>query len=127
MKKKRYYTVIMSLFLIPVLTFAAVKVNPVKVYEAGIKAYESENYKKASLLFEDAIEAGLSEDKLKAAYRKLYFIAFMADDPKKIGYYEAKCESLIPGFKPIDRHEFTDLKQIALYLLNSLENRNSNF
>ena len=56
----RLLLTIQCLLLINGLTFAAVKINPVKVYEAGVKAYEAGNYNKAIDLLEDAIEAGLS-------------------------------------------------------------------
>jgi len=120
MKKIALLTTIQCLFLVSFLSFAAVKINPVKIYEAGVKAYESGHYKKAIRLLESAIDAGLSGEKLKHSYRKLYFSAFITDNPKKIGYYEAKCESLIPGFKAINKLAFTDLMETALFLASSL-------
>ena len=64
------FSIILFLFFLSNISFAVV--DAVRSYEAGVKAYESGNYKKAIRLLENAVEAGLSgkelidaEDKIK--------------------------------------------------------------
>ena len=91
----------MCIFIITSLSFAGVKINPEKVYEAGVKAFESAKYKKAIGLFEKAIETGLRSEKLKDSYLKLYYSAILVDNQNNIKDYEAKCKRFVSGFKSI--------------------------
>jgi hypothetical protein len=64
------YIFLLSLFLLlPSIVYA--DVDPQKMYGLGMEAYSSEKYEKAIELFEKAIDAGLSGDKLKIAKIKI--------------------------------------------------------
>ena len=98
------YRSIVSIFFLCLLLItgyvsAAVKINPVKVYEVGVKAYESEDYKQAILLFEDAIEKGLSGERRTYAHLKLCKSASIFNDLKRIEYYLPKCIRIISHFE----------------------------
>ena len=119
MSKANISTIIAGLLLIIGLAATAGGMKPENVYEAGVVAFEADNFEETFRLLEEAIEKGLSGRQLKDACLKLYVTAAILNNLQKIEYYESKCRALMPHFKAINTQAFSDLTETALFLARS--------
>jgi hypothetical protein len=99
MKKLKFLVISSCLLLIPALVIGAVKVNQEKIYEAGVKAYESMQYEESIRFLESALEKGLSQNLRKSAYYHLYWSTLMKDDFERMSYWQAESEKYDPRSK----------------------------
>ena len=101
MAKVRFSIISVCFLLIPAISFAAVKINPEKLYEAGIKAYESRQYEESIRFLESALEKGLSHNFRKSVYYHLYWSTLMRDDFERMSYWQAESEKYEPRSKVV--------------------------
>jgi tetratricopeptide (TPR) repeat protein len=98
-RKTSIILLIMALLIVPSIGFTEVKINPEKIYNLGVEAFESHNYDKAISLMEKAIKSGLEGNK--------------ADNAREVIKKSNKN-------KFVSNKKDADLLDIAFYLVDSV-------